>query len=328
MGRNFNAQGRTFPKLRKFLARTGAATREARGVKLHAKPKGRTSRSVGGEEREPRRTGPAASVALPVGAALAAAALSVTDYDTEAKRAEWAAVLAASGTLVENGSPSDVPVLPVDSLPHASGRQQQPAWCGRPVLYPVPTGAGRGRGTLAPGTPVPSRAGAVFLQSDRPPRFCRGGAPPPRGGEWSGGAPEAGPLPRRRGACLFCGHLVHWVWECPAQSLEVRSHGHARCARQSRHTATGEDQRRRHPCPCARDCRSHRYRRPAPAMGLSRRARLLSSTPWKRTTGRTRTQLATRGRVPPRSGLRAPTARVTGTAAPATPREIRKGQPR
>jgi len=88
LGRNFNTQGRTFPKLRKFLAKTGAATQEARGVKLQAKPKGSTSRSVGGEEREPRRTRPAASVALPVGAASAAAALSVTDYGTEAERSE------------------------------------------------------------------------------------------------------------------------------------------------------------------------------------------------------------------------------------------------
>jgi len=123
LGRNFNTQARTFPKLRKFLCKTGGATREARGVKLQAKPKGSTSRSVGGEEREPRRTRPAASVALPVGAASAAAALSVTDYGTEAERAEWAAVLAASGTPVEYASPGDVPVLPVDSLPHASGWQ-------------------------------------------------------------------------------------------------------------------------------------------------------------------------------------------------------------
>jgi len=226
LGRNFNTQGRTFPKLRTFLAKTGAATREARGVKLQAKPKGSASRSVGGEQREARRARPAASVALPVGAASAAAALSVTDYGTEAERAEWAAVLAASGTPVEYGSSGDVPVLPVDSLPHASGWQQQPAWGGRPELYPVHTGAGRGRGTLAPGTPVPPRAGTVFPHSDRPPRFPRGGAPPPRGGGWSG-APEAGPPPRRRGACSFCGHLGHWVWECPAQSPEVRAHGRA-----------------------------------------------------------------------------------------------------
>jgi len=36
LGRNFNTKGRTFPKLRKFLAKMGAATREARGVKLQA----------------------------------------------------------------------------------------------------------------------------------------------------------------------------------------------------------------------------------------------------------------------------------------------------
>jgi len=126
LGRHFNTQGLTFPKLRKFLAKIGAATREARGVKLQAEPKGSTSRSVGGEEREPRRTRPAASVARSVGAASAAAALSVTDYGTEEERAEWAAVLAASGTPVADGSPGNVPVLPVDSLPHASGWQQQP----------------------------------------------------------------------------------------------------------------------------------------------------------------------------------------------------------
>jgi len=114
----------------------------------------------------------------------------------------------------------------VDSLPHASGWKQRPAWGGRPKLYPVHTGAGRGRGSLAPGTPVPPRAGTVFLHLDRPPRFFRGGAPPPRGGGW-GEAPEAGPPPRRRGACSFCGHLGHWVWECPAQSPQVRAHGRA-----------------------------------------------------------------------------------------------------
>jgi len=88
LGRNFDTQGWTFPKLRMFLAKTGAATREARGVTFQAKPKGSTFRSVGGEEQEPRRTRPAASVALPVGGASAAAALSVTDYGTEAERAE------------------------------------------------------------------------------------------------------------------------------------------------------------------------------------------------------------------------------------------------
>jgi len=49
LGGNFNTQSQAFPKLRKFLAKTGAATREARGVKLQAKPKGSTSRSVAGE---------------------------------------------------------------------------------------------------------------------------------------------------------------------------------------------------------------------------------------------------------------------------------------
>jgi len=179
LGRNFNTQGRTFPKLRKFLAETGAATRDARGVKLQAKPKGSNSRSAGGGERGPRRARTAASVALPVGAASAAAALAVTDYGTEAERAEWAAVLAASVTPPEHGPVGDAPVLPVDSLPPASGWQQQPAWGGRPEMYTVHTGVGRGRGTLAPGTPVPPRAGTVFPYCDRPPRFPRGGAPAP-----------------------------------------------------------------------------------------------------------------------------------------------------
>jgi len=58
LGRNLNTQGRTVPKLRKFLANTGAATRAARGVKLQAKPKGSNSRSAGGEEREPDVPGP------------------------------------------------------------------------------------------------------------------------------------------------------------------------------------------------------------------------------------------------------------------------------
>jgi len=226
LGRNFYTQGRTFPKLRKFLAKTGAATREARGVKLQAKPKGSSTRSAGGKEREPRRARTAASVALPVGAASAAATLAVKDYGTEAERAEWAAVLAASVTPPEHGPAGDAPVLPVDSLPPASRWQQQPAWGGRPEMYPIHTGVGRRRGTLAPGAPVPPRAGTVFPYSDRPPRLPRGGAPAPRGG--GGAGPSAStPAPRRRGACSFCGHLGNWVWECPAQSPEVRAHGRA-----------------------------------------------------------------------------------------------------
>jgi len=226
LGWNFNTQGRTFPKLRKFRAKTGGAAREARGVKLQAKPKGRTSRSAGGEEREPRRARTAASVALPVGAASAAAALVITDYGTEAERAEWAAVLAASVAPPKHGSLDDTPVLPVDSLSPASGLQQQPVWGGRPEMYPVGTGVGRGRGTLMPGTPVPPRAGAVFPYSDRPPRFPRGGAPAPRGAGGAGSS-ESTPAPRRRGVCSFCSHLGHWVWQCPPQSPEVRAHGRA-----------------------------------------------------------------------------------------------------
>ena len=208
LGRNINTQCRTFPKLRKFLANTRAATRESREVKLQAKPNRSSSRPSGGEEREPRRARTAASVALPVGAASAAAAPAVTDYGTKAERAEWAATLAASVTPPEHLPVGDASVLPVDSLPHASGWQQQPAWGGRPEMYPTHTGVGLGRGTLAPGTPVPPRAGTVFPYSDRPFRFPRGGAPAPQGG--GGAGPSAStPAQRRRGACSFCGHLGH-----------------------------------------------------------------------------------------------------------------------
>jgi len=93
-------------------------------------------------------------------------------------------------------------------------------------MYPICTGVGRGGGTLAPGTPVPARSGTVFPYSDRPPWFPRGGAPAPRGGGGAGPS-ESTPAPRRWGACSFRGHLWHWVWECPAQSPEVRAHGRA-----------------------------------------------------------------------------------------------------
>jgi len=93
-------------------------------------------------------------------------------------------------------------------------------------MYPVHTGVGRGRGTLAPGTPVPPRADTVFPYSDRPPRFPRGEAPAARGGAGASSSAST-PAPRRRGACSCCSHLGHWVWECPAQSPEVRAHGRA-----------------------------------------------------------------------------------------------------
>jgi len=51
LGRNFNIQGWSFPKLRKHLSKSDAATREADGIKLQAKLKGSTSRSSGREER-------------------------------------------------------------------------------------------------------------------------------------------------------------------------------------------------------------------------------------------------------------------------------------
>jgi len=123
LGQYFNTRGRTFRKLRRFLSKTGGATRDARRVKLQAKRKGSPSRSEGGEAWKPRRPRTAASVALPVGAALAAAALAVTDSGTEAYRAEWAAKLAASAAPPEHGSPGDASVLPVDSMTPASGWQ-------------------------------------------------------------------------------------------------------------------------------------------------------------------------------------------------------------
>jgi len=123
-----------------LLAKTGAATREAREVKLQAKPKGGTSRSAGGEEREPLWAWPAASVALPVRAASAAAVLAVTDYEAEAKRAEWAAVLAAAARPVGNSPPDDVLILPVDGPPQELRWKQQAAWGGCAELYPVQTG--------------------------------------------------------------------------------------------------------------------------------------------------------------------------------------------
>ena len=51
LGRNFNIQGWSFPKLRKHLSKSDAATREAHGIKLQAKLKGSASRSSGREER-------------------------------------------------------------------------------------------------------------------------------------------------------------------------------------------------------------------------------------------------------------------------------------
>jgi len=93
-------------------------------------------------------------------------------------------------------------------------------------MYPIGPGVGRRRGTLAPGTPVPPRAGTVLPYSDRPSRFPRGVAPAPRGGGGAGSS-KLTPAPRRREACSLGGHLGHWVWECRAQSPEVRAHERA-----------------------------------------------------------------------------------------------------
>jgi len=62
-----------------------------------------------------------------VDAIAAAAALAVTDDDTEAQRAEYAAVLAAAATPVKYGSFDEVPMQLVDISPQASCSQQQPA---------------------------------------------------------------------------------------------------------------------------------------------------------------------------------------------------------
>ena len=223
LGRNFNTQDRTFPKLCKVLAKTGVATREARGLKLQVKPKESTSRSAAGEERGSRRDRPAASAALPLGATSAATALAVTDYGTAAERAAWAEVLAASVALPEYGSSGDAPVIPVDSLPLASGWQQKPAWGRLRELYPAHTGVGCGRGTVSPGTSGPPRAGTVFPPSDRPPRFARCRVPPSHG-FGAGCAPDLAPPPRRPGACSYCKTLGPCVWEYPSQSSEGRAH--------------------------------------------------------------------------------------------------------
>jgi len=188
-------------------------------------------------------------------------------------------------------------------------------------MYPVQTGVGRGRGTLAPGTPVPPRAGTVFPYSDRPPRFPPGGAPAPHGGR--GTIPSAStPAPRRRGACSFCGHLGHWAWECPAQSPEVRAHGRALCDAVAAHPS-GRGPRHPRPCLWARARPSRLRRRARPPPGALRRAPPCSSTPWKPTTGPTRTSQPTTTGTPPRSGQ--PGTVTAGT--PGTPREARKGQP-
>ena len=243
------------------------------------------------------------------------------DYGTEAESAEWAAVVAASVTPPEHGPLGDAPVLPVDRLPPASGWQQQPAWGGRPKMYPIHTRVGRGRGTLALGTPVPSRAGTVLLYSDRPPLFPRGGAPTPPGGGGAGTS-DLTPAPRRRGACSFCGHLGHWVWECPAESPEVRAHGRALREAVAAHRS-GRGPAPPPPLPLGAGRRSRLRRRVWPPPGPLRRVPSRSSTPWKPTTGPTRTAQPTTTGAPPRSG---PRGRMT-VGAPATPRETRKGQP-
>jgi len=189
----------------------GAATRAARRVKLAAKPRLTAAKSLLGEEREPRRPRAAASAGMAVGATTAASALAFELYGDEAIRSEWEAALADHSA-----------VLAIGDTPLAPGWQQGPAWAGRPEPFPQYTGQGRRRGTLAPGTPMPARPGTVYPHSGRAPRAPRGGGPP--GVSWSDPPAGAG---RRRGACSYCGHPGHWVFECPEQTPEQRAHGRA-----------------------------------------------------------------------------------------------------
>jgi len=215
LGRNFNTQGRTLSKLRKLLAETGAATREARGVKLQAKHKGGTPRSGVGEKREARQARPAASVALPLGAAFAAAAVAVTDDGTKAERAEWAAVLAASGTPVEYGSPGDVRYYRWIAFCTCRAGNNSPRGAGARSCTPVLRGRGAGaapwcRAPLCPRGRVPSSrtptaphvspvAGPLHLavahEAARPRRGSRpgGGGPARFVATWDTGCGSASP---------------------------------------------------------------------------------------------------------------------------------------
>jgi len=94
-------------------------------------------------------------------------------------------------------------------------------------MFPVYTVAGRWRGTLAPGTPVPPHAGTMFLRWPRPARFFRGEGAPPHG-FWRDHSPDFAPEPKKRRASSLCGPLGNAVWQCPAQSPEVRANWHAR----------------------------------------------------------------------------------------------------
>jgi len=323
--RNFSTQGRTFPKLRTFLDKTGEATREDRRVKLHSKLKGSTFRSAGGEEREPRRDRTAASGALPVGAASAAAALAVTDCGTEEERAERAAILAASVASPYYGSPGDAPVLPVDLLTPAPGWQKQPAGGGRPEMYPVRPGWAAG---AEPWRRVPrslrarvpcSRTPTVLLDSPeagRPHRAAgEGEVRPSRRPHPCGGGPA--PSVATGGA---------GNGSAPPRSLRCERPD-ARCARSSRRTVAGGNPSRHRPCLWKRDHRSRLRPRQWPPVGPLRCVQPLSSTQWKRTTGRTRTPRQTKAEAPPSNGQRGTTNPATRTAAPAMPRETCKGQP-
>ena len=148
---------------------------------------------------------------MAVGATTAASALAVELYGDEAVRSEWEATLADQSAVLAIG----------DTL-LAPGWQQAPAWAGRPEPFPRYTGQGRGRGTLAPGTPMPARPGTVYPHSGRAPRAPRGGGPP--GVSWDD--PPAGGG-RWRGACSYCGCPGHWVFECFGQTPEQRAHGWA-----------------------------------------------------------------------------------------------------
>jgi len=57
LGRNFNTQGRTFPKLRMFLEKTGAATRETQGARSRPRPTAATPGPPGAKSGSPDAPG-------------------------------------------------------------------------------------------------------------------------------------------------------------------------------------------------------------------------------------------------------------------------------
>ena len=165
----------------------------------------------------------------------------------------------------------------------------------------------------------------MFPHSDRPPRFPRGGAPPPRG-IGGGAAPESEPPLRRRGPARSAGTRGTGYGSAPPSPRKCEPTD-ARCARPSRRTATGGAPLRPRFCLWERDCQSPPRHRPRTPMGPPRRGQPRSSTPWKRMIVRTRMPQQTRAEAPPNSGPRATTKRVPSTATLATRRETLRGWP-